>query len=110
LGPSGFEVWQKSPSALPGLPMPGVLTAPPAVFLELQTVGVVLLVLDRRVIPALALAALQRDDRFHRCLLAWLGAEKISLASPRRCHSYQISRKPKPRLGDRHSFRPAAQT
>jgi hypothetical protein len=43
-------------------------SAPAAVFLELQTVRIVLLVLDRRVVPALAVAALKGDDRFHRSI------------------------------------------
>jgi len=45
--------------------MRGVLATPPAVLLKLQAVRVVLLVLDSRVVPALAIAALESDDRFH---------------------------------------------
>jgi hypothetical protein len=48
-----------------------VLAAPTAVFLQLETVRVVLLVLDRRVVAPFAVAALEGDDRFHTSLFGW---------------------------------------
>src|SRR5438445_7615973 len=58
--------------------MGGVLPAPPAVLLQLQTVRIVLLVLDRRVVPPFALRALEGDDRFHRSIsLAGEGKEGL---------------------------------
>src|SRR5262249_2844855 len=53
---------------LPRLSMRRVLAAPAAVLLELQTIRIVLLVLDRVVVAAFALGALERDDRFHRSI------------------------------------------
>jgi hypothetical protein len=45
--------------------MQGVMTTPLAIFLELDTIGVILLVLLGRVITALALGAGQSDQRTH---------------------------------------------
>jgi hypothetical protein len=55
--PAGF--------VLLGFPVYGVLTAEAAVFVELQPVGVVLLVLKGVVIPLLALGAGQCDLHAH---------------------------------------------
>ena len=45
--------------------MQGVMTAPLAIFLHFETVGVVLLVLLGRVIATLAIRARQGDQRTH---------------------------------------------
>jgi hypothetical protein len=59
-----------------------VLAAPTAVFLELQPVRIVLLVLDRRVVPTFAVGALEGDDRLHTCPFAFVALEgKLSLSS-----------------------------
>ena len=50
---------------LPGFLVNGVSAAPPAVLLDLQAVRIVLLIFHRRVVPALAFAAGQRDDLPH---------------------------------------------
>jgi hypothetical protein len=50
--------------------------APLAVLLELQTVRIVLLVLDRVVVAALAVAALEGDHRFHRSFFLAGGGKK----------------------------------
>ena len=46
-------------------PMEGLLAAEPAILVELQTIGIVLLVLEGIVIPLLALGAGQRDLNAH---------------------------------------------
>ena len=59
--------------------MNGVMTTPLAIFLHLETIGVVLLVLLRRVIAALALSASQRNQRTHQktpCVLPGKGNDK----------------------------------
>ena len=50
---------------LPRLPMERMVTAPLAILLELDAIGVVLLVLLRRVVAALAFSACQCDQRTH---------------------------------------------
>ena len=45
--------------------MQGMMTAPLAIFLHLDTIGVVLLVLLGRVVTALAIRARQGDQRTH---------------------------------------------
>ena len=45
--------------------MQGVLTAETAILVELQTIGIVLLVLERVVVSLLALGAGQRDLNAH---------------------------------------------
>ena len=52
-------------SGLPGFSMNSVCPAEPAVLLELDPGRIVLLVLHRRVVPALALSTSQRDDLSH---------------------------------------------
>jgi hypothetical protein len=51
--------------------MGSVLAAPAAVLAQLEAVRIVLLVLDRRVVAPLAVAALHGDDRFHTPIF-WL--------------------------------------
>src|SRR5262249_47533316 len=86
--PGAWSAWARRrawmATSLPRLPVRRVATAPAAVLLELEPVRVVLLVLDGGVVAALAVAALERDDRLHRSLfLAGVGKKKPS--SPRRC-------------------------
>jgi hypothetical protein len=52
--------------------MEGMMPAPPAVFLELDTIGVILLVLLGRVVAALALGACQGDQRTHEYSFVFL--------------------------------------
>jgi hypothetical protein len=57
------------PDILASFPVHGVMSTPLAVFLQLDTIGIVLLVLLGRVITALALGASERDQRTHTKLL-----------------------------------------
>ena len=50
--------------------MKGVMTTPLAIFLHLETIGVILLVLLRRVVATLAFSTRQSDQRTHQILLA----------------------------------------
>src|SRR5207249_9529346 len=62
-------------SWLLGLLVRGVLVAPPAVFAQLDPVGIVLLVLQGGVVAPFADAAGEGDDFFHAWLFGW-GKEK----------------------------------
>ena len=53
------------PKRLTSLAVHGVMTTPAAILLELDTIGVILLVLLGRVVAALALSACQGDQRTH---------------------------------------------
>src|SRR5689334_14300252 len=53
------------------LPVEGVLAVPPTVLLELDPVGIVLLVLQGGVVPPLADGAGECVDFFHACLFGW---------------------------------------
>src|SRR5690242_8548849 len=93
--PGAWSAWARRraeiATGLPRLPVRGVLPAPPAVLLELEAVGVVLLVLDGVVVPAFALGALEGDDRFHRSIsLAGEGKERPS--EPKRRQWYHECR------------------
>jgi hypothetical protein len=52
--------------------MQGVMTTPTAILLELDTIGVILLVLLGRVVAALALGACQGDQRTHEYSFVFL--------------------------------------
>jgi hypothetical protein len=57
------EQYKKVEPNLLRLPVSGVLTAPRAELLDLDPIGIVLLVLDRGVVPLLAGLALEGDGR-----------------------------------------------
>ena len=61
---------------LSGFAMKSMVTTPLAIFLHLDTIGVVLLVLLGRVVTALAIRARQGDQRTHQnssCLSSFSG-------------------------------------
>lgn len=53
----------------------GVLATRPAKLPRLEPIGVLFPILGRRVIPVLAIVALQRDDFAHRSKLEFVGSE-----------------------------------
>ena len=53
------------PNILASFPVQGVMSTPLAVFLQLDTIGIVLLVLLGRIVAALAVSARQGDQSTH---------------------------------------------